>query len=118
MSNPLALIIEDDPKLGQIFSLTLQADFTTEICPDGREALARLAQVVPALVVLDLHLPGASGEEILASIRADPRLAGTRVILSTANHLQADLLEEQADVVLLKPVSPTQLRELANRLCK
>ncbi len=123
MSQPLALIVEDDPKLCQIFSLTLQADFSIEVCQDGREALARLgsadpAAIVPDLVVLDLHLPGASGEEILHSIRADARLANTRVILSTANHLDAELLADQADVVLLKPVSPIQLRELALRLCK
>ncbi len=123
MNKPLALIVEDDPKLCQIFSLTLQADFTTEVCTDGQLALARLASAdpaaaVPALVVLDLHLPGASGEEILTSIRANPRLANTRVILSTANHIEAERLNDEADVVLLKPVSPIQLKELAVRLCK
>jgi CheY-like chemotaxis protein len=82
---------------------------------DGRTAVTRLADVVPALIVLDLHLPGISGGEILARIRADARLSKTRVILATADDRQADLINEQADIVLLKPISPTQLRELAKR---
>jgi two-component system response regulator PrrA len=116
MTPPLALIVEDDPRQNQIFSITLASHFTTEAFTDGAEALQRLADCVPALVVLDLHLPGAMGAEILARIRADQRLVSTCVILATADERQADLLSDQADVVLLKPVSPTQLRELALRL--
>jgi CheY-like chemotaxis protein len=116
MTKPLVLIIEDDPTLGEIFSITLEGDFETEIIADGQAAVARLADVVPALVILDLHLPGLSGPEILTKIRADERLAKTRVILATADNHRANLIESQADMVLLKPISPTQLRELANRL--
>ena len=58
MKNPLALIVEDDRKLANIFSLALKhVGFQTEIVADGRDALARLARVVPGVVVLDLHLP-------------------------------------------------------------
>jgi DNA-binding response OmpR family regulator len=55
MSHPLALIIEDDPQLSQIFSVTLQSEFTVETIADGNQALARLAQVVPDIIILDLH---------------------------------------------------------------
>ncbi len=116
MTKPLALIIEDDPTLNEIFTLTLGTDFETETILDGDTAMSRLADVVPALVVLDLHLPGKPGREILASIRADARLSETRVILATADRQQADLINEQADIVLLKPISPTQLKDLAQRL--
>jgi CheY-like chemotaxis protein len=118
MSQPFVLIVEDDPKLGNIFTLTLKKDFQTELCNDGLAALERLAQITPDLIVLDLHLPGASGEEILESVRANPRLEHTRVILATADHIRADLLDDQAEIVLLKPISPTQLQQLAVRLCK
>jgi Response regulators consisting of a CheY-like receiver domain and a winged-helix DNA-binding domain len=116
MTKPLALIIEDDPTLGEIFSITLESDFETETIKDGPTAITYLAGVVPALVILDLHLPGLSGADILSRIRGDERLSKTRVILATADNQRANLIETQADMVLLKPISPTQLRELARRL--
>ena len=117
MSKPLVMIIEDDPTLNEIFTITLTSDFETETYSEGETALARLAQVVPSLVVLDLHLPGMPGREILSKIRADERLANTRVILATADERQADMLYDRADMVLLKPISPGQLKDLAQRLC-
>jgi DNA-binding response OmpR family regulator len=111
------MIIEDDPTLNQIFTITLSSDFETETYSEGESALARLAEVVPALVVLDLNLPGTPGREILSKIRADDRLSDTRVILATADERQADMLYGRADIVLLKPISPGQLKDLAKRLC-
>ncbi|MEW5869202.1 MAG: response regulator [Chloroflexota bacterium] len=113
--NPLALIIEDDPQLSEIFSLALQSDFEVQAITDGSVAQAVLAEAVPALVVLDLHLPGVKGQEILEQIRSDPRLSATRVLLATADERRAETLRDQADIVLLKPVSPSQLRGLARR---
>jgi DNA-binding response OmpR family regulator len=113
----MALIIEDDPKLAFIFAEALRsAEFETEILPDGRTALDRLAETTPVVVVLDLHLPFLSGKELLAHIRADQRFFQTRVILATADSVLAESLQEEADLVLLKPISPSQLRDLAKRL--
>jgi DNA-binding response OmpR family regulator len=94
----------------------LEADFELEACADGNAALGRLRQIVPEIVILDLNLPGTSGKEILTYLRADERLAKTRVILTTADDRQAETLNNDADIVLLKPVSPMQLRELTLRL--
>lgn len=116
MTRPLALIVEDDPQLNQIFSLTLEASFEIETIADGARAIERLCEVIPQLIVLDINLPGASGAQVLKAIRADARLQGTRVILATANTQEAEILRDQSDIVLLKPISPTQLREFANRL--
>lgn len=116
MTKPMVLIVEDDPKLNEIISITLQADFELATCVDGDSALERLKTFVPKIVVLDLNLPGTTGADILAYIRSEERLAGTRVILATADERQAETLTEEADIVLLKPVSPSQLRELALRI--
>jgi two-component system response regulator AdeR len=116
MTKPLAFIVEDDPQLSEIFTFTLSDSFETEAITDGLQALARLAEVVPQLIVLDINLPGASGAQILHSIRADPRFDVTRVILATANPHQANELQDKADIVLLKPISVIQLRALAERL--
>lgn len=116
MTKPLAFVVEDDPQLSQIFTLALSESFETEAITDGAHALVRFSDVVPHLVVLDINLPGVSGAKILHFIRADSRFDATRVILATANPRQADEIQDKADIVLLKPISITQLRELANRL--
>jgi DNA-binding response OmpR family regulator len=115
--NPLALIIEDDIDLASIFSDALQAaEFRTEIIIDGAVAERRLKEVVPQLVVLDLHLPHVSGELLLRQIRSTPVLAGVKVVIASADPITADLLSSESDLVLVKPVSFGQLRDLAQRL--
>ena len=117
MSSKFALIIEDDIDLSTIFSEALKAaGFKTEIIRDGMAAVERLKTAVPDVVVLDLHLPNVSGDELLTQIRSDARLHDTRVIVSTADPRMADPLQEIADLVLIKPISFSQLRDLAKRL--
>lgn len=117
MDDPIGLIIEDDENLASLFAEALnRADYTTEVILNGKTALARLAEVTPSVVVLDLHLPSISGEEILKNIRGNPRLAGVTVIVATADARLADVVSEQADLVLIKPIGFNQLRGLASRL--
>jgi len=116
IAKPLALIIEDNEDQSLVFATALeQAGYFTESIKDGIKAQRRLAQVIPKVVVLDLHLPGVDGEKLLNQIRADRRLTGTRVILATADALLASSLQAQADFVFLKPISFSQLNQLASR---
>jgi DNA-binding response OmpR family regulator len=117
MSKPLALIIEDEADLSEIYSKALEgAGFETEIIRDGKAALTRLDGTPPIIVILDLHLPFVNGATILEQLRAHPGFAKTSVIITTADERLADEIHNQADLVLLKPVSIGQLRELAQRL--
>lgn len=116
MNKPTALVIEDDPMLSDVFCLTLKANFDPLPILDGQLALQHLATNSADLIVLDMNLPGASGHEILNYIHSQEHLNRVKIILSTADALQADLFANQADLVLLKPVSPAQLRELSLRL--
>jgi DNA-binding response OmpR family regulator len=117
MSNPLAFVIEDDEDLAIIFAGALKAaGLDTRILRSGDMAMAQLAVSTPDVVVLDLHLPNVAGTDILRHIRNDPRLAQARVIVATADPRLADMLQSQADLVLIKPISFSQLRDLAARL--
>jgi DNA-binding response OmpR family regulator len=116
-ATPLALIIEDDAELSEIFAQAIHlSGFTVELINDGGQALERLAVVAPMLVLLDMQLPHVSGEKILRYIRADERLAATRVIVATANDRMAEELRKDSDLVLLKPISFNQLQAFATRL--
>jgi CheY-like chemotaxis protein len=114
---PLALIVEDEEDLAAIFSRVLEmAKFKTEIALDGGIALERLETIAPHLVVLDLHLPQISGIEVLQKIRANERLAETRIVIVTADLIQAEAWADQVDATLIKPIRINQLLEVANRL--
>lgn len=117
MTRPLALIMEDDPKIGMIYETTLQqAGYDTFLDKEGNQILDKLAQSDPALVILDMHVPYASGAEIIESIRANERWADLPVILSTADLLAARALQGKASYVLAKPVSVGRLLEIIGQL--
>lgn len=117
MDNPFALIVEDDNSLATIyFNAMKEAEFEAEIVSDGKTALSRLAATTPSVVILDLHLPYVSGIEIFQQIRADERLANTRVVIMTADLFRAEPLRAEADMVLIKPIGFYQLRALATQL--
>lgn len=117
MSKLHALVVEDDQDLARLFAMALEdAGFSTTVMFAGDAALERLETVVPDLVVLDLYLPHVSGTEVLQKIRTDGRFAQTRVIVVTAGVRAAEALQEQADLVLVKPLDFVQLRDLAMRL--
>ena len=117
MTSPLALVIEDEIDLSDIFSEALRAaGFEPEVINHGGVAQQRLQELAPEMIVLDLHLPGVDGPHLLEQIRADARLTNTKVIVTTADHQLASTLNGKATLVLLKPISFTQLRDLATRL--
>ena len=119
MTKQLALIIEDDYDASTIFATALQVvGFDTEIISSGEQAVVRLKMVIPDLVILDLHLPRVVGTDILNQIRADERLKDTLVIVASADERMADMIRAQADLVLLKPTTFSQVRDLAARLVK
>jgi CheY-like chemotaxis protein len=116
LTKPFALIVEDHLATAEFFATALaEAGYETEIIGTGQAALSRLPGVMPDLVILDLHLPGVGGAEILKEIRGDERLADTRVIVATTHWQGAEEVEKEADLVILKPVGFEQLRDRASR---
>jgi DNA-binding response OmpR family regulator len=116
VSNPLALIVEDEYDIAIVFDKAVRAaGFQTEITRAGDTALAWLSTNIPDVVILDLGLPVISGEDILDHIRANGRLADTRIIIATAYSILSDGIRDSADCILIKPIGFNQLRDLAAR---
>jgi len=115
----LALIIEDDEDLANIFAEALRGvGFEVEHIADGQTAQERLKSGnAPYLILLDMHIPHISGADLLTNIiRKDERLAKTIVIITTADARMGEAYTEQADFVMIKPISFVQLRDLSSRL--
>ena len=67
----------------------------------------------PDIVILDLNQPHVSSIDVLRKIRSDPRLANTRVVVVTAHDELMNNIQDQANLVLIKPVAFSQIRKLA-----
>ena len=114
----LALIIEDDEDLADIFAEALRGvGFEVEEVADGKLAQERLkGGTLPFLILLDMHLPHISGGELLTTIKQDERFAKTVIIITTADARMGEAYSDQADFVMIKPISFVQLRDLTGRL--
>jgi two-component system, cell cycle response regulator DivK len=114
----LALIIEDDEDLADIFAEALHGvGYDVEQVADGKTAQERLKSgPAPFLVLLDMHLPHVSGGDLLTEMKKDERFANTIIIVTTADARMGEAYSDQADFVMIKPISFVQLRDLTNRL--
>jgi len=112
-SRHTVVIADDEPSVRMLVQATMEVDSVDLIeAADGEEAWSLIQKHRPALVLLDVRMPGRTGLEILHAIKADPELTGTKVILLTASAQESDInagLLAGADFYLTKPFSPREL---------
>ena len=107
------LLIEDDEaqRFFACFALK-KAGHSVHEAADGHAGVAAARELHPDLIVCDVLMPGMTGDEVLARLRADPRLASVPVILLTALSDREQLRQGMAagaDDVLTKPYRPAEL---------
>jgi CheY-like chemotaxis protein len=121
------VVVEDHPLHGRFLRRALEERLDgrpVELIPDGTAAARRLrdpAQPVPALLVLDLDLPGRSGHELLGDRANDPRLAPVPAAIVTSSAAPGDherSLALGASAHLSKPNDPAGFADLADRLAE
>jgi DNA-binding response OmpR family regulator len=79
---PCVLIVEDEPDLARVLEFNFaQAGFETISAHGGEEALSKLRQRVPDLILLDLMLPDVAGTEVCRKLKGNPRTRDVPVIL-------------------------------------
>jgi DNA-binding response OmpR family regulator len=116
-SKNFALVIEDDQDLSEIFTKALQtAGFEVEPIRDGAIAQKRLKETSPLVIVLDLHLPHVDGGTLLNEIHANEALDHASIIITTADNVLAEMYRDKATIVMVKPISFSQLRDISARL--
>jgi DNA-binding response OmpR family regulator len=106
------LVVDDETAVVEVVALYLRRDgFDVRVASDGLQAQAAIEEKIPALVVLDVMLPGLDGLALMRRLRVDPQ-ADVPVILLTARSQEADRiygLELGADDYVTKPFSPAEL---------
>jgi DNA-binding response OmpR family regulator len=106
------LICEDDTNLRTLVRLALGDGYRYYEAPDGPSGLELARRIHPDVIVLDLMLPGQSGLDVLAELRADDELAKTPVIVMSAwSHSDEAAVQAGADRFVPKPFDPDELRD-------
>ncbi|MEX0754501.1 MAG: response regulator [Actinomycetota bacterium] len=107
------LVVDDDPFIARLLEIELRATgYDVAVAGDGKEALERVRERVPALVLCDVMMPNMDGLELTRRLRSDPSTSGVSVILLTARGLSADKLEGfsvGADDYIVKPFDTPEL---------
>jgi len=109
----IVLVVEDEHDISDLVRFHLEQEgFAVVVSPDGEKALEIARRQRPALVILDLMLPGTPGLEVCRLMRSDERLADVPIVMLTARAGEADRvvgLEMGADDYVTKPFSPKAL---------
>ena len=110
---PLILAVDDEASNLQLLRQILQDHYRLRFAKDGTRALELAREECPNLILLDVMMPGMSGYEVCAALKADPALASVPVIFVTALNDTDDELEGfEAGAVdyITKPISPPIVR--------
>lgn len=117
MNDAPILAVDDDPDALEIVRTYLESKgYRVITAADGREALAKVEEARPALVLLDVMMPEIDGWEVARTIKNSREFAGTRVVMLTA---RSDFTDKQeglragADDYIVKPI---RLQELGDKV--
>ena len=114
------LIVEDKPTSRELLRTVLeQQGYEVVEAEDGEQALLRIREHVPDLVLMDLQMPAKNGYDVLRELRTDSRFDKLPVIAVTANAMPEDRDKVMAagfTGYISKPVALARLREEVKRL--
>lgn len=109
------LIADDEPNILVSLEFMLRREGHCILtAQDGTEALDLIRRKRPALVLMDATMPGLTGFEVCEAVRADPAIAGTRILMLSARARPTDIargLGAGADAYVTKPFAAAELLE-------
>ena len=107
------LVVDDEPNLLRAVAAALRAEgYEVVTARNGREALVRVAESVPDLVISDIRMPGMDGYQLAGQLRASSRTALVPIVFLTAKDETADRIagfRSGVDAYITKPFEPDEL---------
>jgi DNA-binding response OmpR family regulator len=113
---PTALLVDDEKEVADAYALRLRGLCEIETVYDGQDALETVEQETIDIVLLDRHMPGMSGDEVLDEL--EQRDFDGRVIMVTAIDPGFDVLDMPFDDYLCKPLEREDLRAAVTQQCR
>lgn len=115
-AQPDVLVVDDDPDLREIVRIMLHmSGYDVRCARNGKEALEAVEQAVPAVVLLDMHMPVMNGWECARELRSRYGRSIPIVVLTAAEHARASVRDAGVDEVLSKPFEMDHLLEVVAR---
>ncbi|EWT02635.1 histidine kinase [Intrasporangium oryzae NRRL B-24470] len=115
-TGPLVVVIEDDPRSAELVSLHLEAaGLTVVVSRSGEDGLDAVRMLEPAAVILDIHLPGMSGWDVLATLKGEAATAGLPVVVVSVEPERGRGFALGAAEYLVKPVRGEHLLAAVER---
>lgn len=113
---PPILVVEDDPDLSALVEMILRdAGYRVRTAPEGRAALAAVAEEMPGLVFLDMRMPGMNGWDFAREFRERHGRAAPIVVVTAAEDARARAEEIGADGWIAKPFELEDVLDAAAR---
>ena len=107
------LVADDEPNIVISLEYLMKREgYDVLVATDGNQALETIRREQPALVLLDVMMPGKTGFEVCQAVRADPALEGVRILMLTAKGRDTDIskgLALGANAYMTKPFSTREL---------
>jgi len=116
VDEPQVLMVDDERKVADAYALRLEDVADVTVAYGGEEALSAVDDRVPDVVLLDRHMPGLSGDEVLDRLRE--REVRTRVVMVTAVDPGLGVLDMPFDDYLSKPVERADLLAAVDQQCQ
>jgi two-component system KDP operon response regulator KdpE len=110
MSAGRILVVDDEPQIRRIMRTTLtDAGYEVDDAKSGEEALAKLREFRPELILLDINMPGMGGLAACRAIRSDPNVAIIMLTIHNSETAKVEALDAGADDFVTKPFSSPEL---------
>ena len=120
ITKPRVLIVDDDPSVLRMMEYVFdRADYEVHLATNGPEALSKVNETKPDLIILDVMMPDVNGLEVCQRLRAEPASAHLPIIMLSAKDQLEDKVngfEAGADDYVAKPVDPRELLARAKAL--
>jgi CheY-like chemotaxis protein/chemotaxis signal transduction protein len=117
VSLPHLLLVDDSEAVLAFEKAALSGHYAISTALTGREALAKVPQIDPAAILLDLSMPEMDGDEVLAHLQDDPNHRRIPVIIISSEKLRAEAcLKNGAKAFLPKPIRAQELLPLVERV--
>lgn len=117
MGAPHGLIIEDNLDAQVLFEDILDlCGVDHDTIANGQQALDFLQDHVPDVLLVDMHLPGLNGVQIIRSIRKNEAFKNTTILVVSADHMMSSSVDDLVDAVILKPIDVVTVKTLIERL--
>jgi len=119
VSEKKILVVDDDKDIHAVLRALLEREYKVSSAFDAVQAGIMARQVQPALIILDINLPGGGGEKVYQRLRKMTGLVSVPILVYTAlkrEEMEPPIPESEHTVILFKPAAPEALAEAVHKL--